>query len=333
MQLDLFQSLSRSQPGRSVDPSPGSTLMVFAVTERVEQELRRRVAQKSGPLQGIESDAFMLFHEFFEKLCDETLRYASRTSMDVWFRGRRRASRVELELIVRRILQDFYWGRPGIFARVARRNGFVAALLQFFDECREGHTSETTLQEFITAFHEEHGESVEVRVARLEELTSLFGRYERALTQLKLLDPGLTLRVALESVRDRRFPLPGMLQRDHIRFRDIYDWSPVRIDIVRELAGRMREESTRRGRFVEDHVEIHLPYDFNRPSLFHYLEPILRQIESLEGEALTICWDENGGMCLDGPGRARPLEALARSVWSEAGGVRSRLREIGRAHV
>jgi hypothetical protein len=240
--------------------------------------------------------------------------------------GRRRASEVELGLVARRVLRDFYWHRGGVFYHIARRNGFVEALLRFFDECREGLATERALEEFVAALEAEGEPAESLRAARLRELAALYGRYERALAQLGLLDHGLSLRVALEAVRDARFPLPPELAAGRVVFRDIYDWSPIRVDLVRELARRLlRERDQGRLGFAEDHVEVHLPYDFDRPSLFHYLEPILRQIESLEGEALSICWDPDGGL-RDAPDRHPGLEALARAIWSSAGGVRSRIR-------
>lgn len=306
-------------------PRSNGPLVIYGAAERVQQALRAR-AGRLAPGQAAQAGEVMLLDDFCQAVAIHALRQATAQGLDVWFRGRRRASGVELDLLVRRVLRDFYWHRGGVFYQVARRNGFVEALLRFFEECREGHVSEATLEEFLDYLIHEQGEVPDgLRVARLRELTRIFGRYERALAQLGWLDDGLMLRVALESVRDERFALPPLLDGGRVVFEDIYDWSPVRVDLVRELARRMSRERGQHLRFSEDHVEIHLPYDFDRPNLFHYLEPILRQIESLEGEALTIRWDSDGGLRTDVP-REPALEALARSVWSAAGGVRSRMR-------
>jgi superfamily I DNA/RNA helicase len=323
MQRGLFVADSGAREGVRPGGSVGQgRLVVFGARLRAEQELRRRAGEA-----GAWADAVMIQDELFDGLWQGALRHAAATRLDVWFRGRRMASTVELELLARRVLQDFYAKEGGIFGKVARRSGFVEALLRFFEECREGLASEHILEDFAAALVAQ-GESADgLRVARLRELTRLFGRYERALAQLGWLDPGLGLRVALEALKDRRFPLPTPLQKlKQVELRDMYDWSPARIDVLRELAARLAREAGT-GRYGEDKVVLHLPYDQDRPDLFHYLEPILRQIESLEGEALNLSWDGGGGLEDEEPaGRAAPLEELARAVWSEAGGVRSRLR-------
>ncbi len=314
MQLSMFSPDARRRQRNK------AALEVYEAVERAEHALRLRASEGKPP----GTDHVMLYQAFFDRLCDHALRHAGRKRLGRWYAGRRRATPVELEMVVRRVVRDLYSSGEGVFAHVADRGGFITALLDFFAECREGNATADAFQSFISWLVHEGGSADQHRARRVAELTRLLRRYERLLDELSLLDQGLALRVALEALKDRQIPLPQDLQRPQVRFCNIYDWSPIRVDIVRELARRLQAERAG-GVFLEDRVEIELPYDFDRPNLFHYLEPILRQVESLEGDALTLQWHTAEPAFLLGP-----LEQLAEAVWSsvEASGFSSQSTTI-----
>lgn len=292
-------------------PVYDAPLWVFAAAERAEVALRELAES------GLQSaPRVMLFDELLGHVCEHALRHSAQHRRDdLWYARRRRASPVEQELVARRVVAELYASGEGVYARVAQRGGFVAALLEFFAECREGNATDEVFRAFVRWLAREGGGVERRRAVRVSELERLLRGYERGLESLGLLDEGLVLRVTLDALRDPSVPLPPMLRRPKVCFQDIHDWSPIRVDIARAMARRLADEAFGGG-FYEDRVELHLPYDFDRPNLFHYLEPILRQVESLEGESLTLRWHTANPSWMQGP-----LERLAEEVWSSVDGA------------
>ena len=305
MQQDLFKSRARAG---AIDVAP-STLDVFAAFDRAEAALRQKLRPCGDGIAAVAADEVMLFHEVFGVLCEGALRFARRQGLERWYTGRRRASPVELQMVARSVVRQTYAEGEGIFALLSARRGFIDALLSFFNECREGNATPELFRAFAQ-WAQARGALDEERSLRMTELSGLLEAYERSLKERGLLDDGHILAVALDALRDPLIPLPPILQRARVRFKDIYDWSPVRVDVVKELAHRLDRLG---GGSVEDAVELHLPYDFDRPSIFHYLEPLLRQVESLEGTSMTICWSAD-----EGHDPLDPLGELARRVWASA---------------
>ncbi|MEL6182446.1 MAG: hypothetical protein AAFS10_26050, partial [Myxococcota bacterium] len=292
--------------------SQSDILWVLPVESRVEQELcDRALVRSDGGVAAVSGADVVTLGGLIEALVHQAQAWAEddRSRGTLWWRSRRLGARREVELAVRRVIRGFYKDRKGVFARFAQRNGFVDALLEFFDECRGGGVRVRPLAAFVEHMRG-RDDVAEHRLERLEELSQLFAMYNQVLAERGLLDEGQAVQVAIEALEDASIPLPRVLEhRAQVQVRDIYAWRPVEVDLMQALSQRLSREH---GTLGMDRVVLHLPYDLDRPSLFHYLEGTLRHLESLEGSWLSVEWDAQPN-----PLAPPPLQALSGAIWTD----------------
>ena len=300
-----------SGAGRPMVLSQSKMLWVLPVDARVEQELRDRALGRGAGVAGVSGADVVTLDGLSEAIVQHARVWAvdGRGRGSLWWSGRRQGSRREVELAARRVVRVFYREARGVFSRFAQRNGFIDALMEFFDECRAGGVRVRQLAAFVEHMRG-RDDVAEHRLARLAELSELYTMYDGVLAERGLLDDGLVVQVAIEALEDDSIPLPSVLRgRSQVQVRDIYAWRPVEVDLAQALSRRLASE---RGSAGMDRVVLRLPYDLDRPSLFHYLEGTLRHLESLEGASLSVEWDAS-------PNRsaAPPLQALAGAIWTD----------------
>jgi hypothetical protein len=150
------------------------------------------------------------------------------------------------------------------------------------------------------------------RAPRLAAIARLYSEYQRSLAALAAGDPSDRLFQASARLDDEASPLPPALAAaDVVAFEDLYDLSPLRLEIVLALARRFEAEG--RGQ----RVQLLLPHDPERPEVMGFVDPIWEEVYRRAGESRALdlapkSYGEEGS----GPARlARSLFRRAKVPW------------------
>ncbi|MFN7134027.1 MAG: hypothetical protein ACK4N5_18260, partial [Myxococcales bacterium] len=153
----------------------------------------------------------------------------------------------------------------GPFARVAGRPGFIRAAHETINSLKAGRCRADEFARILERFPP-------VRAKRIAGLARLYARFEEVLAERGLCDAHDLLEHAIGALRNRATPLPPALaEAQEVRFEDVYDWFPLRMELVLALADRFEAEGD--GRVVR----ILLPHDPERPELMAWVDPVFEQ--------------------------------------------------------
>jgi RecB family exonuclease len=108
---------------------------------------------------------------------------------------------------------------------------------------------------------------------RVEAIARLYTSYEVALASRRLCDEKDADQAAVARMRDASRPLPQTLAAAAlVVFEDLYDWTPLRLELVLALAARFDHEG--RGQ----RVRILLPHEPERPELMGFVDPVYEDL-------------------------------------------------------
>jgi hypothetical protein len=154
----------------------------------------------------------------------------------------------------------------GPFHAVRGSAGFAAAALEAIAALKAGRCGSKELNALA-----ERAQGP--RSGRLEAIARLYAAYERALSERSADDPSDRLARAVARLDDRRAPLPPVLAAAaSVSFEDLYDFTPLRLELVLALARRFEAEG--RGQ----RVQLLLPHDPERPELTSFVDSTWEEV-------------------------------------------------------
>ena len=253
-------------------------LRVLPDRERVEEELLLNLGA-SGVALGADLLTFPDFLQLFEALRDD--------------------KRVLIEpLAARAVLgQCAAAVDMGPFAPVKGKPGFLKAAQETIASLKSGRCWAETFADAAARFPPE-------RAGRIEALARLYRAYEEALEERGLCDEKDCLAAAVLRVKDATKALPAaLLTADVVVFEDLYDFPPLRLELLLALAARLESEG--RGQ----RLRILLPHDTERPELMAFVDPVYEQLykRATESRTLEIVPKSYGALNAGPPRLARAL--------------------------
>ncbi|VAX23277.1 hypothetical protein MNBD_NITROSPINAE03-1765 [hydrothermal vent metagenome] len=190
-------------------------------------------------------------------------------------KARREVTRFGRSLMMSAIIETFYRNnRGGVFGPIHTFPGFLDSILNFFDELGAGLVAPDFLPE-VKGYAPE----------KEKEIARLYSAYQRELEKRGLYDSGTLRRGLIEALSSKEWELPPSLKRfESIRLIDIYQFTPYRFELFKNLARRMK-------------VTIVLPTPDNRQRAFGFIVSNIAKFEALGDRAgqLEIEFGETGG--------------------------------------
>ncbi len=195
---------------------------------------------------------------------------------------------------------------PGPLEAVSARAGFAAAALDAVAALKAGRCPPEELSRLAER-------AAGPRAPRLRALARLCSAYQRSLAARGAGDPADRLSRAIARAGDAASSLPPALAgADGLAFEDLYDLSPLRLELVLALARRFEAEG--RGQ----RVQLLLPHDPERPEVMAFVDPVWEEVYRRAVEVRTLdlapkTYGDQGA----GPARlARCLYRRSGDAWS-----------------
>jgi len=190
-------------------------------------------------------------------------------------KGRKEVTRFGRSLMMSKIIAAYYQNnKRGVLAPIHTFPGFLDSILNFFDELGAGLVTPELLPEVKGYAREKEN-----------EIAELYSAYKRELYKRGLCDSGALRHGLIEALSRDDWELPSSLQRfESIRSVDIYQFTPYRFELFRNLARRMP-------------VTIVSPAPDNRQRAFGFIVNNIAKFEALGDQAgqLEIEFSEAGG--------------------------------------
>jgi ATP-dependent helicase/DNAse subunit B len=280
------------------------TLHIFPSTAAAEAS-QRSVVEETGVLLGVSA---------------LTMKRLVEAIFQVAGNERRLISNVGRKLLLEESVREHYADGTGHFAGIRDFPGFVGALDSLFGELKHAIIG---ADQFAT---------VARRLPRgknLEELASLFSRYNNVLAERGVMDRH-DMEITAYHHLLRGGALPSLFERiGAVEMHAIYDLTPLQLALVSEISRRLT-------------VRLELPYNPDREALYAYAARTAEAIESLDNSDMLIepVFTEPSGTFLTplldalftGPGgNITPIAAPGPMTLLAAPGAYRECEEIGRS--
>lgn len=245
-----------------MNSEPTKHLLVLPVFDCVEERLKTRAQAATV----VDPSYIVTFSAVVDALRESGERH---TDLGSWWSGRRFATEAELALLRRQAIAQAREGAPAELIDVLKARGLPRLLARFVDECAEGSVETGELTAFASSQSGSDGE-------RIVLLGRLYRGYRQLLTKHRLMDETDRLRIALEVVSSRTYPLPSLFAGvSRVEIKDIFDWSAARLAILIGLAERLHAALG-----PPERLHLVVPYSHSGQRLFHYMERALRELEA-----------------------------------------------------